>query len=58
MSGRGYGDLPIRGSRGGGDRGRGRGDRGYTGDRGRGGDGGRGSDRGGRGRGETESPSG
>ncbi|KAJ5043482.1 hypothetical protein NUH16_000271 [Penicillium rubens] len=69
MSGRGYGDLPIRGGRGGGDRGgsRGRGDggsssrgsdRGYSGDRGRGSD--RGSDRGGGrgGRGGSEPPSG
>ncbi|KAJ5823479.1 hypothetical protein N7447_005819 [Penicillium robsamsonii] len=68
MSGRSYGDLPIRGGRGGGDRGgsRGRGDggsgsrdsdRGYSGDRGRGSD--RGSDRGGGrgGRGGSEGPS-
>ncbi|KAJ5504057.1 hypothetical protein N7463_006931 [Penicillium fimorum] len=57
MSGRSYGELPIRGGRGGGDRGgsRGRGDggsssrgsdRGYSGDRGRGSD--RGGSRGGR----------
>ncbi|CAG8906164.1 unnamed protein product [Penicillium egyptiacum] len=65
MSGRGYGDLPIRGGRGGGDRGgsRGRGDggsssrgsdRGYSGDRGRGSD--RGGGRGGHG--GPEGPSG
>ncbi|CDM37030.1 hypothetical protein CBS147339_2295 [Penicillium roqueforti] len=59
MSGRGY-DLPIRGGRGGGDRGgsrgRGGGDRGYSGDRGRGSD--RGGGRGGGGRGGSEAPSG
>ncbi|EKV07112.1 Argonaute/Dicer protein, PAZ [Penicillium digitatum] len=65
MSGRAHGDLPIRGGRGGGDRGgsRGRGDggssnrgsdRGYSGDRGRGSD--RGGGRGGRG--GSEPPSG
>ncbi|KAJ5374731.1 hypothetical protein N7517_006737 [Penicillium concentricum] len=64
MSGRSYGDLPIRGGRGGGDRGGswGRGDggsssrgsdRGYSGDRGRGSD--RGGGRGGRG--GSEGPS-
>ncbi|KAJ5597513.1 hypothetical protein N7537_007597 [Penicillium hordei] len=56
MSGRAHGDLPIRGGRGGGDRGsssRGS-DRGYSGDRGRGND--RGSSRGGRG--GSEPPSG
>ncbi|KXG53098.1 uncharacterized protein PGRI_001480 [Penicillium griseofulvum] len=67
MSGRSYGDLPIRGGRGGGDRSgsRGRGDggsssrgsdRGYSGDRGRGSD--RGGGRGGRGSsGVPEGPS-
>ncbi|CAG8876133.1 unnamed protein product [Penicillium nalgiovense] len=65
MSGRGYGDLPIRGGRGGGDRGgsRGRGEGGSSGrgsDRGYSGDRGRGSDRGGGrgGRGGSEPPSG
>lgn len=53
MSGRSHGDLPIRGGRGGGDRGGFRG-RGYSGDRGRGSD--RGSSRGGHH--EPELPSG